>query len=121
MPKKILLFEANDDIAAGVKVILQNAGYDVKIVDNPSECKVAASKVSYDMILLDLLTPEMYGYDLFEEMKAKSNSTFIFHSNVPLAPGIVRLFQKMGAKDHIVKPFSKPDLLYRIEDILSKI
>jgi len=116
--KRLLLVEENEDTAGAVKIILNNAGYEVDIVEHGYECGEMMKATDYDLILLDLLPPEMYGYDIYETLSRKCKTKYAFHSTITLSPGIVRLFRKVGINDHIEKPYSKVDLLNRIQGIL---
>jgi len=115
--KKLLYVDENTDTSAAVQLILKNEGYDVDVVQFNSECKPKMKNKKYDVVLLDLMSPEMYGYDSFEEIRKVSRCPCVFHSHVPLSSGIIRLFQKVGVHDHITKPFNKTDLITRIDNV----
>jgi len=115
--KNLLYVEENSDTADAVKLILKNEGYNVDVVQFNSECRPKIKTRKYDIVLLDLMPPEMYGYDSFEHIRQVSKCPCIFHSHVPLSPGIIRLFKKVGLHGHITKPFNKIDLINKLDQV----
>jgi len=116
--KSILYFESDRDTADAVKTILENNNYRVDIVETEQEAMLKIQHQEFDMVFLDLLTPEMYGFDIYDRLKKIVRSSFAFHSPVPLSPGIIRLFQKVGIGGYIKKPFNKTELINMIDSIL---
>jgi len=115
--KRVLYLEENMDTARALQVMLKNAGYEVEIASDKYECMEMVKKSKFDLVLIDLQPPEMYGYDLFESLNKQKKCFFAFHSYIPLSPGVCNLFKKVGVSDHLVKPYNKVDLLIRLENI----
>ncbi|MGF7039700.1 response regulator [Mucilaginibacter lappiensis] len=122
MSKKVLIIEDNHDIRENIAEILQLAGYTVFEADNGKTGVDLALKNIPDIILCDIMMPELDGYGvLFMLNKHPEMATvpFIF-----LTAKAERLDQRkgmeMGADDYLTKPFDDMELLNAIETRLKK-
>lgn len=116
--KKILYVEDNEDTAEAVQVILKNAGFETNVAFCGKEC-LKEAKNNYDLLLLDVMLPDMSGWDLFTKLHGKINSKFAFLSAIPISKERIRELNKAGVVDYITKPFTKEDLIFRINKILN--
>jgi len=119
MAKKIMVVDDEPDILFSVGQMLELSGYEViKAVDG-KDCLNKLSEVTPDLVLLDIMMPEMSGWDV--AAKIKENPKW---NNIP----IVFLTAKgdtmsigmgsIAAEDYITKPFDIKDLKIRVEKIL---
>ncbi len=115
--KKILYIEDNQDTAEAVKLILNNAGFETEIALRGKEGILRAKK-GYDLILIDIMLPDMSGWDVFTKLIKKVKSRFAFLSAIPVSNERMEELRKSGVSDYITKPFEKPDLLNRVKNIL---
>jgi len=116
--KKILYVEDNIDTNQAVKIILSNAGFDIDTaVDGAEGLKKAVSK-DYDLILLDVMLPDMSGWDIFAKLKPKIRCRYAFLSAIPISSERMDQLTKEGVSDYITKPFVKADLIARVRKIL---
>ncbi len=122
MSKKVLIIEDNNDIRENVVEILELAGYQVFEASNGKQGVDLAIKNIPDIILCDIMMPELDGYGVLY-MLHKNPETgaipFIFLTakaeRVDLRKGM-----EMGADDYLTKPFDDMDLLNAIESRLKK-
>jgi len=122
MNKKVLIIEDNNDIRENVIEILELAGYTVFEANNGKTGVDLALKNVPDIILCDIMMPELDGYGVLY-MLNKSPETaaipFIFLTakaeRVDLRKGM-----EMGADDYLTKPFDDMELLNAIESRLKK-
>ncbi|MEJ2883047.1 response regulator [Pedobacter sp. GR22-6] len=120
--KTILIIEDNADIRESTAEILELAGYDVLQADNGKAGVEFAVRQKADLILCDIMMPELDGYGVLH-MLSKNEKTadipFIF-----LTAKAERIdFRKgmeMGADDYLTKPFDDIELLAAIESRLAK-
>lgn len=115
---KILIVEDERAIADLIIMNLSKIGYQCDYAENG---RIGADKIennSYDLILLDIMLPEVNGYELME---------YIEPFNIPVifitAKGSVKDKVKglhMGADDYLVKPFSIDELIARVESVLRR-
>ncbi|MBP1082652.1 MULTISPECIES: response regulator transcription factor [Bacillus] len=114
MQKTILLVEDDPSISNMVKKYLSNEGFNVVCVFDGEEAARVFMREQYDLVLLDLMLPKLYGLDLLQMVRAKSYIPVIImsakESEVDKALGL-----GFGADDYITKPFSMIELAARVK------
>lgn len=122
MNKKVLIIEDNNDIRENVVEILELAGYDVADANNGKTGVELAIKNPPDIILCDIMMPELDGYGVLYMLNKNPETSavpFIFLTakaeRLDLRKGM-----EMGADDYLTKPFDDMDLLNAIESRLKK-
>ena len=124
MKKKIMMVDDEKAIIFSVKVGLEdiNAGYEFIGVNSGEECFHALKRGEIpDLIILDIMMPEMDGWDVFD--KLRENSAW---SDIPIVFLTARVDDvatnagKFLAVDYISKPFEINDLKQRIDKALEK-
>lgn len=122
MSKKILIIEDNNDIRENVVEILELAGYNVFEANNGRTGVDLAVKNIPDVILCDIMMPELDGYGVLYMLNKNPVTAaipFIFLTakaeRVDLRKGM-----EMGADDYLTKPFDDMELLSAIESRLKK-
>lgn len=116
--KSILYVEDNQDTAEAVQIILKNKGYECVLAGNGKDGIKCARNNNFDLILLDIMLPDMSGWDIFESIKDKVSSKFAFLSALPVSQQRIEELKKVGVSDYITKPFGKEDLLDRISKMI---
>lgn len=122
MKKKILIIEDNADIRESSVEILELAGYEVLEADNGKTGVELAQQQLPDMILCDIMMPELDGYGvlyLLSKNEETDNIPFIFLT-AKAERGDVRKGMEMGADDYLTKPFDDMELLNAIESRFNK-
>ena len=112
--RKILYIEDNQDTANAVKIILGNVGFDVDLALTGDEGLKKIAQSQYDLILLDIMLPDMSGWDIYGMIKSKVKSKYAFLSAIPVSSERMMQLQKEGVTEYIVKPFTKKDLVMKI-------
>jgi CRP-like cAMP-binding protein/CheY-like chemotaxis protein len=122
MSKKVLIIEDNNDIRENVVEILELAGYQVFDANNGKKGVEIALKEIPDIILCDIMMPELDGYGVLYMLNKNPDTAaipFIFLTakaeRLDLRKGM-----EMGADDYLTKPFDDMDLLNAIESRLKK-
>jgi two-component system response regulator VicR len=120
---KILCVDDERDIAELVKLVLELGQHQVTVVTEPENAVSTALELSPDLILLDVVMPNVDGFDIFRELReqpslAKIPIAFLTSNNksVDLMVGL----HVMKAEDYITKPFGKQELLDRVNLLLKK-
>ncbi len=112
---RILLADDNADLREYVGSILSGR-YDVTSVRNGREALAAARKGSFDLILSDVMMPEMDGFELLQAVRADENIAatpfIILSARAGEEAAVEGLLE--GADDYIVKPFSAEELFARV-------
>jgi DNA-binding response OmpR family regulator len=117
--KKILYVEDNRDTAEAVKMILTNAGFEVDTSLNGTEGLKKVNDKKFDLILLDIMLPDMSGWDIYVKLKPKLKCKYAFLSAIPVSNERMNQLLKEGVSDYIPKPFVKADLIARVKKILT--
>jgi DNA-binding response OmpR family regulator len=116
--KKILYVEDNPDTANAVKLILTHAGFETDIALIGQEGLDKIKTREYDLIMLDIMLPDMSGWDIYGKVKGSVKSRFAFLSAIPVSQERLDQLKKEGVSDYMTKPFVKDDLISRISNIL---
>ena len=116
---RILAVDDDPNMLSYVRGILSGAGYFVRVTGNPNRMLELLDTEPPQLILLDLILDGVSGFDLMERIREVSDVPVIFLSGRSEETYIVNALN-MGADDYIVKPFSPPQLLARIEAALRK-
>ena len=122
MSKKVLIIEDNNDIRENVVEILELAGYTVFAANNGKIGVDLVMKNMPDIILCDIMMPELDGYGvLYMLSKNPDTATIPFIFLTAKAERVdLRKGMEMGADDYLTKPFDDMDLLNSIESRLRK-
>ena len=120
-PIKIVCIEDDEEMIELVKLILSRQGYDVMGAMGGEEGLSIVSQVHPDLVLLDLMMPEMDGWEVFQRMKADERM-----SHIPVivvtakAQSIDKVLGLHIAKvdDYITKPFGPSELLSSVLRVL---
>jgi len=119
MPKKILLVDDNPQVIAICHDYLKASGYNVVAATDGLLGLLAARREKPDLIVLDLILPEMDGLEVCRAIRLKSNVPIIMLTGrAEEADKIVGL--EIGADDYMTKPFSPRELLARIRVVLRR-
>ena len=117
--KKILYVEDHKDTAEAVQQMLEDAGYEVDISFHGKDGLEKAHEKQFDLVLLDVMLPDMSGWDIFKTLSTKKyNAKYAFLSVIPVSTERMKELKKAGISDYITKPFTKKDLIERIKKIL---
>ncbi len=111
--QRILVVEDDVAMAGGICDVLELAGYEVQVAHQGREALAAIAQRQPDLIVSDIMMPEMDGYELFKQVRANPDWVlipFIFLT-AKGQKSDVRLGKTMGAEDYLVKPFDWEDLL----------
>jgi len=122
MKKKILIVEDERHIGIAVKYNCEAEGYEAILVgDGPSALKlVEENPQGFDLVILDLMLPEMSGYAVLERIrKADIQVPVLILSARTLAEDRTRGFD-LGADQYMMKPFELAELMSRIRNLLSR-
>ncbi len=115
--KTVLLIEDNTDIRENVCEMLGLGGYKAIFAVNGKAGLALAKEEIPDIILCDIIMPEMNGYDVFNGLKgdaATSEIPFVFIT-ASVGKKEIEMALAMGAKGYIQKPFTGPELFDALE------
>lgn len=117
---KILVIEDEKNLAHFVELELQHENYETDVRDNGRTGLEAAIANDYDVILLDLMLPELSGLEVARRLREVKNTPIIMmtarDSVIDRVSGL-----DYGADDYVVKPFAIEELLARVRALLRRI
>ncbi len=115
---KVLYVEDNKDTADAVKVILDAEGFDTTISGSGKDALKRIKTTKYDIIILDIMLPDMSGWDIFTKLKGKVTSSIVFLSAIPVSSERMAELKRVGIADYITKPFERINLVNRIKKVV---
>jgi two-component system cell cycle response regulator CtrA len=117
---RVLLVE--DDLAAarGVSLMLKSGGAVVDQADMGEEALELVRHYDYDIVVLDLMLPDMEGYEVVRRMRAARIDTPVLILSGLSRPQAKVKGLAMGADDFITKPFDKAELLARMQAVVRR-
>lgn len=117
---KVLIVEDEENLAKFVGLELKHEGYEVETVLDGRSGLDAALENNYDVILLDLMLPELNGLEVARRLRETKKTPIIMmtarDSVIDRVSGL-----DYGADDYLVKPFAIEELLARIRSLLRRI
>ena len=115
--KRVLIVDDNEDISELISLILRKEDIDSKVVNNPIEVIDIIEKEKFDLIVLDIMMPEMSGVELCSKIRDKVSIPIIF---LTAKNDIVdkMLGYEIGGDDYITKPFDNRELVLKIKSHL---
>jgi DNA-binding response OmpR family regulator len=119
MPKTILVADDKANVRNLVRDYLEAEGFRVVIACNGREALYAARMEKPDLILLDIMMPEMSGYEFITAYR-KERETPIILLTAKLEETDKVLGLELGADDYITKPFGMKELVARIHAVLRR-
>src|SRR6187399_6989 len=120
--KKILLIEDNLEVRENSAEILSLANYNVVVAENGKVGVELAQREKPDLIICDIMMPELDGYGVLHILSKNDQTTnipFIFLT-AKTEKTDIRKGMNLGADDYLTKPFDDTDLLNAIEARLRK-
>lgn len=115
---KILVVEDEKPISNLIRISLKGAGYTCDQAFDGNEALDKIDETVYDLILLDIMLPEVDGFELMEYIRPLGIPVIFLTAKDALDDRVKGL--KMGAEDYIVKPFEVAELIARVEVVLRR-
>ena len=115
MQKKILIIEDEEELVKGIKINLEREGYNVIYALDGKAGLDAASKEAPDLILLDIMLPELDGLEVCRKLRGKNIRAPIIMLTAKSEEVDKIVGLEVGADDYITKPFSIREVLARIK------
>jgi two-component system response regulator MtrA len=115
----ILLVEDDSAIASVLKDSLESSGYRMWIAEDGAQAKAMMGETHPDLVLLDLMLPDVDGLVLCADLKTQADVPIIICSATARKRDAI-LGLRLGADDFIAKPFDLYDLEARIEAVLRR-
>lgn len=116
----ILLAEDEENLHEALKLNLEMEGYEVTSAFTGNEALQKISNEYFDLIILDIMLPELDGISITERVRVSNNEVPILILSAKNAGADRVLGLKKGADDYLTKPFNLEELLLRVEKLIEK-
>ncbi|WP_411830036.1 response regulator transcription factor [Metasolibacillus meyeri] len=115
--QKILIIEDEPQIARVLQLELEFEGYTTKVTHTGTDGLIAYREEQWDLVLLDVMLPEMNGFEVLQRIRKKDTTPVILLTAKGLVEDKVTGLD-LGANDYVTKPFDFEELLARIRAAL---
>ncbi|BBO66857.1 transcriptional regulator [Desulfosarcina alkanivorans] len=118
--KKILIIDDELSILVPLQFLMEKEGYETKLAQSGKEAIEKISVIRPDLILLDIMLPDLDGYEIYQMIRQRAeweSIRVIFltakNRDADMAKGLA-----MGADAYITKPFSNIELVEKIRELI---
>lgn len=117
----IMTVDDEPNIVELVKAILEKEKHDVIIAHSGQECLDKLDETTPDLILLDIKMPDLSGWDVYNRIRDRGvDSEIVFVSMFEVSSDELSQLKDKGVADYIEKPFSRDELVRRVEQVLQE-
>jgi len=116
----ILLVEDEENLQEALKLNLELEDYEVTSVYDGAEALKAVQQEHFDLMILDVMLPELDGISVCENIRLQNNDIPILMLSAKNSSADRVLGLKKGADDYLTKPFNLEELLLRVSKLLEK-
>ncbi|HLE41137.1 MAG TPA: response regulator [Nitrospirota bacterium] len=118
--KKILIADDNENIRDALTYLLEDEGYALSMAKDGSDALKKVREFHPDILFLDIMMPEMNGYEVCRVIKSdpKLKNIYVIMLTAKGQVAEQERGKEVGADEYIVKPFSPMEILSKIKNIL---
>ncbi|MCM1225669.1 MAG: response regulator transcription factor, partial [Lachnospiraceae bacterium] len=115
---KILIVDDDSEIRELIDALLTGEGYSIRQASNGKQA-LSIIDSSFDLVILDIMMPEMSGYKVCSEIRENYNTPILFLTAKSMDSDLTMGFS-VGGDDYLTKPFSFSELLARVKGLLRR-
>jgi len=122
MAKRVLIADDEPNIVASLEFLMEQAGFEVRLAANGREALEVVAAFAPDLVLLDVMMPEMNGYEVCQRLKSDPATRAVKvvmlsakGRDVERAKGL-----ELGADAYVTKPFSTRELVAQVRAMLGE-
>ncbi len=122
MGKRVLVVDDEPNIVLSLEFLMREAGFEVEIARNGQEALAAIARRPPDVLLLDVMMPEMDGFEVCERLRAdpRGRATKVVMLTARGRDSERQRGLALGADAYVTKPFSTRDLVARVKAMLEE-
>ncbi len=120
MKKSILIVEDDTDIIELLKLYLESEGFIVKSCSNGKECLNVLESETIDMIIVDIMMPEMNGYELIKKIRENDSIIPIIVTSAKNLDNDKIVGLNLGADIYITKPFNPLEVVANVKALFRR-
>jgi DNA-binding response OmpR family regulator len=119
-PPHVLLLEDEPSVAKGLKMVMDEQGYDVDLAGTGQAALDAFRAGRFDLLIADLRLPDIDGLEVIESVKTKQPDTpVVIITGFPSVSSAVKAV-KMGVSDYLRKPFTDDEFMSAVDEALKE-
>src|SRR5689334_11710981 len=119
MPKTVMIVDDEERLTALLKTYMEQAGYRAVLARTGREALFLARQEQPDLIVLDVMMPEMDGLEFMRQHRREGETPIILLT-ARVDDGDKVLGLELGADDYVTKPFSPRELTARVRAVLRR-
>ena len=116
----ILIVDDEESLRSFMEIMLKKEGYAVSLSASGAEALAEIERAKYDLVVTDLMMPEMTGIELLGKVKAQENAPEFIVMTAFGSVGSAIEAMKLGAAEYIIKPFNVDEIKLVISRTLDK-
>ncbi|AMR26064.1 transcriptional regulator [Hymenobacter psoromatis] len=118
----ILLVDDEPNIVMSLEFLMRKNGYQVGIARNGTEALAAILATPYDLVLLDVMMPDVDGYQVCRQLRQRPDraATKVILLSAKSQPADVQKGYDAGADMYVPKPFSTRQLMQKVRELLGR-
>lgn len=116
----ILVVEDEKKVSAFIQQGLEEVGYQVETTDSPGLAREKIKSKNFDLLILDVMLPEMSGMDFAKELRSNGHTGFILMLTALSTTKDKIQGLDSGADDYLAKPFEFEELLARVRALIRR-
>ena len=118
--KKILVVDDDPYILMSLEFLMKKNGYDVMVARNGTEALDIVEKQLPDLVLLDIMMPDVDGYEICKHIKGskKSKEAKVVFMSAKSKEADIKKGYDLGASLYITKPFSTREMMKQIKELI---
>jgi two-component system OmpR family response regulator len=116
---KLLIVDDDPHIRELLRVLLRQEGYDIHEAEDGKEALAMLEYVKVDMVILDIMMPNMNGWELCQEIRKHYDLPMLMLTAKGETMHKVKGFE-LGTDDYLVKPFEPQELVVRVKAVLKR-
>ena len=119
MSKNVLIVDDEPNILMSLDFLMKKNGYQVFVARNGREAIDMIDSEAINLVVLDIMMPEVDGYEVCQYIKHKSNSadTKVIFLSAKVKEEEIQKGYEMGADFYMTKPFSTRDLVKKVKEL----
>ena len=118
--ERLLLVDDEDNLRSMLEAALRHSGFEVHPAANGRDALAAVPEVKPDLIVLDVMLPDLDGFDVCQRLRSTGDRTPVLFLTARDATEDKVRGLTMGGDDYLVKPFSLDELVARINAVLRR-
>lgn len=118
MTTRILLVEDEENLREAIKLNLELEGYEVEVADTGRKALKKIVGQRYNLIILDVMLPEIDGFEVCENIRLTDSDTPILFLTAKDSSADKLQGFKLGGDDYLTKPFNLEELLMRVKVLI---